>query len=142
MGNRDSALRRYYRTVYVYLPCSRKLKKKILYEIKGNITAYLEENPDADYSQIESHFGTPRSIAAAYVDDMNTEELIHALHIRKKIVTCIVSILLTSVLLWAIGLTYIMVDHSVNYPGTVCVEVGELESSCDGMITTSPEPGE
>lgn len=68
----------------IYLPCSRKLKSIILHEIKGKITSYREENPDADYPQIESHFGMPWTIAAAYVDDMNTEELIHTLHIRKK----------------------------------------------------------
>lgn len=140
MKNRDSALRRYYRTVFNYLPCSRKLKNKILQEIKGNVTAYLEEHPQATISDIESHFGTPRSIAAAYVDDMNTEELIHALHIRKKVVTTIVCTLLAVMLLWAMGVTYIMVDHAVNYPGTVCVEVGELESGPDGTVTTSPEP--
>lgn len=139
MGNRDSALRRYYRTVYKYLPCSRKLKHKILCEIKGNITAYLVENPDADYSQIESHFGTPRSIAAAYVDDMNTEELIHALHIRKKVVTAIVSTLLTVVLLWAMGVTYIMVDLTVRLPGTVYMETEELEYNSDGTVMNSPE---
>lgn len=139
MKNRDSALRRYYRTVFNYLPCSRKLKNKILQEIKGNVTAYLEEHPQATISDIESHFGTPRSIAAAYVDDMNTEELIHALHIRKKVVTTIVSTLLTIVLLWAVGVTCTMVYHAVKYTGAVYVEVGKMDTYSGETVATSPE---
>lgn len=138
MKNRDSALRRYLRTIRSYLPCSRKVKKQILKEIQGNVNAYLEENPKADYAQIEVRFGSPKSIAAAYVDDMDTQELLHALHIRNKIRIAIVSSLFGIVLLWAVGVSYIMIHEVTHFPGTVYIEVEKTENNSDETVTVLP----
>ena len=138
MINRDSALRRYVRTVRSYLPCSRKVKQQILKEIQGNMNAYLEENPKADYAQIEAHFGSPQNIAAAYVDDMDTQELLRTLLIRKKIKTAIIGCLFVIVLLWAIGVSYIMIHEVTHFPGTVYIEVEKTENNSDETVTVLP----
>lgn len=110
MNSRDSALRRYYQTIRSYLPCSGKLKKQILMEIRTNISHYLEKFPEAEFSQIEARFGSPQSIAAAYVDDMDTQELLHALRIRRKITTMLIAALLAIVTMWGTVVTAAYID--------------------------------
>lgn len=109
MQNLNAALRRYYRTIRSYLPCSNKLKRKVLNEIQGNVDAYLIEFPDADIAQIEARFGTPQAIAAAYVNDMDTKELLYALRIRRKITTSITVCIMLFLLLWGVtvGAAYV-----------------------------------
>ena len=67
MTTLEPALRQYYREIRSYLPCSRKHKDRILNEIRTNILQYLEENPEVDFAGIQAHFGSPKTIAAAYV---------------------------------------------------------------------------
>lgn len=117
MNSRNSALCRYYRTIRSYLPCSGKLKKQILLEIRTNIGHYLEEFPEAEFTQIEIRFGTPKSIAAAYVDDMDTQELLHALRIRRKITTMLIATLLAIVTMWGTVVTAAYVDAQKQSDG-------------------------
>ena len=100
MGNRNAALKRYYRSIHRCLPSSHKLKVKILAEIEGNINAFLQENPDADFAAIEARFGAPRQIAYAYVDELGTPELLKKLQIRKKILTITISTIAVVLVLW------------------------------------------
>lgn len=114
MKNRETDLRRYYRDIRSYLPCSRKQKRRILDEIRERVNIYLEECPEADYDQIEARFGTPQTIAAAYVDDMNTSELLTALGIRRKFVTAVIVGVLALSLIWGIAVSIAYVQaHSV-----------------------------
>lgn len=83
----EAALKRYYCTIRSFLPCSQKLKKRILDEIQNSVNGYLKDHPEANISEIEARFGEPKNIAAAYVDDMNTPELLHTLRVRRRIIT-------------------------------------------------------
>lgn len=139
MKNHKSIIRQYLRTVSSYLPCSHRVKKHILNEIEGNMNAYFEENPEANYNQIEVRFGSPQGIAAAYVDDMDTQELLRTLLIRKKVKTAIIGCLFSIVLLWAIGVSYIMIHEVTHFPGTVYIDSGELASDSEGTDPYIPE---
>lgn len=116
MNSRNSMLRHYYQTIRSYLPCSGKLKKQILMEIRANISHYLEEFPEAEFPQIETRFGTPQSIAAAYVEDMNTQELLHALRIRRKITTILITAVLVVLAMWGtvVSAAYIDAHQGTN----------------------------
>lgn len=106
MMDREAALRQYYRAVRDCLPCSRKQKLSILRDIQAQVAAYLEECPDADISQIEARFGTPLNIAAAFVDDMRTSELLSSMRLRKRITTSVIAGLLAVLLLWGCGVGF------------------------------------
>lgn len=75
---------RYVRRIRMCLPCPGTLKKKIISEIKMNIRQYMQEHPNAAVSQIEDHFGNPKTIVASYVADMDMVELVKAVHKRNK----------------------------------------------------------
>ena len=100
MGNRNVALKRYYRSIRNCLPSSHKLKAKVLAEIESNINAYLLENPSADVASIEARFGAPKQIAASYIDELETPELLKKFHIRKRILTIIISAVAIILVLW------------------------------------------
>lgn len=123
MKSRDAALKRYYRTIRSYLPCSRKLKNRILDEIQNSVNGYLEDHPDANISEIETRFGEPKNIAAAYVDDMDTPELLGALRIRKRIITRIVTGVIAALIMWASCLTYAYVQHTARMDGSFEVDI-------------------
>ena len=100
VDNRNVALKRYYRSIRNCLPSSRKLKAKVLAEIDSNINEYLRENPYADIASIEARFGAPEQIAIAYVDELETPELLKKFQIRKKILTIIISAVAIILILW------------------------------------------
>lgn len=128
MTNRDAALRRYYRRIRSYLPCRRKWKNSILDEIRCTIGAFLAENPNAEYSEIEAHFGSPYQIAASYVDSMNTDELLRDLHIRKKITTIFAGTMAAILLIWALAVTAECIYYNTLYPGYMTETIGEVSS--------------
>lgn len=93
-------LNRYYREVRSWLPCSRKLKESIMAQLQENVRDYMEQHPDADAAQIRVHFGTPETIAAAYVDEMGTDVLLRDLRIRRKIVSITAGAMAAILALW------------------------------------------
>lgn len=126
MKSRDAALKRYYRTIRSYLPCSHKLKNRILDEIQNSVNGYLEDHPDAGISEIEARFGEPKNIAAAYVDDMDTSELLYALRVRRRIITSIVAGIIAALFMWASCLTYAYVQHTARMDGSFEVDIGSI----------------
>lgn len=99
--NHKKTLTRYCRSVASWLPCPGKQKKQILREIQGNVALYLEENPEADLAAVQTRFGNPQAIAAAYVDGMDTEALLRSLRTRRRIVAIVAATALICVALWA-----------------------------------------
>lgn len=72
---------------------------------------YLAEHPDADFVELSHRFGLPKQIASSYVEEMDTEELLHNLRIRRRIlgiVTCTALIVIT---LWAGTVTYAIIHN-------------------------------
>lgn len=117
LGNRNVALKRYYRSIRKCLPSSRKLKAKVLAEIESNINAYLLEEPSADIASIKARFGSPEQIAVAYVDELGTPELLKKFQIRKRILAIVISAIAVILILWlgVVGWAALKeLDHSNN----------------------------
>ena len=94
-------LRGYYRRIGGWLPCGGRCKRKIMNRIRENVNAYLAEHPDADMEEIEARFGGSKEIAAAYVSDMDTGELLTSLRVRRRILTAVMAAVLFVVLSWS-----------------------------------------
>lgn len=100
MNKTDAALRRYLREVKSWLPCGGKMKKEILGKISGTVSGYLTENRGGDYGALVARFGTPQQIASAYVDELETPELLNSLRIRRRIVKIVSGTALVVIILW------------------------------------------
>ena len=110
MKERDKQLKKYYRAIRSWLPCSGGIKKKIIHNIEATIQVYLEENSGADFAEIEQHYGTPQQIAATYIDEMGTVELMKQLKTRRRIVYTVFTATAIVVLLWTTALTVALID--------------------------------
>lgn len=128
MQANDRALKRYYRRIRHMLPCSQKAKAALYKQIHDNTEAFISEYPKASFEQIVEHFGSPEAIAAAYVENTGTAEILSTLRIRRKIVAIVAGILASALLVWAISVTVITVRLSSEGPGITIVTTEELPS--------------
>lgn len=94
---------RYVRAVSGFLPCSGKVKKPLLDALRAQAEEYIE---GGDAAALEQRLGTPQQVAAAWVDEMDTSELLAELHIHRRIVMVValvlaaVLVIFTGVLVW------------------------------------------
>lgn len=65
-------MRRYYREIRSWLPCTHKQKKQIIEQIQSRVQDYLVQDPNADILVLRAEFGSPQTIAAAYVESSGT----------------------------------------------------------------------
>lgn len=95
---------RYVRAVSGFLPCSGKVKKPLLDTLRAQAEEYIADGGDA--AALEQRFGTPQQVAAAWVDEMGTSELLAEMHIHRRIVMVVASalaaalVIFTGVLVW------------------------------------------
>lgn len=131
MENRSRAKRRYLREIRGWLPCSGKWKRGILEKIEQSIAQFLSENPEASYEALAERFGSPRQIAATYVDEMGTDELLRDLRVRRRVVGMIAATAVAVVCLWAGLVTASYFDHVNGMNGYITVEIVEEETVND-----------
>lgn len=108
-------VRRYCRAVGSYLPCSRRQKRDILSNLRQRLEDHPARQPDGTPEELfgtpEELFGTPQQVAAAYVDDMDTHELLGKLRWRHRVVAVALAGMLAALLLWSIGLSIEVYDY-------------------------------
>lgn len=117
MTANDRELRRYYRVIRSWLPCTRKLKKRIIGQLRSRVQDHLAQKPDTDISQLQAEFGTPQMIAAAYVENSGTEEILRGLRARRRIAAIVMTAVTVVLLSWAAVVTWEIVreqDHLHN----------------------------
>ena len=124
----NKSVKKYLRRVRGWLPCTRRMKNDIMARIEDSLLSWAQENPNCDYPDIEARFGKPEKIAADYVDNLGTAELLKNLHIKKKIVTVVTAVAVTIALIWAIGVTVVVVDAMLEtHGGYIVTEYYEYE---------------
>ena len=127
---------RYLWKVGGWLPCSGKLKREIMARIKTVLDDYLNDHPDADFAELSHRFGTPQQIAASYIEEMNVQDLLKQLRIRRKIICIVVATALTFVSLWAGVVITALIRHVKAMDGYLIV--GEAEVIDRWEIETDP----
>lgn len=127
MNKNDRALKRYYKEISSWLPCSRKLKKQIIGRIQCCVEEYLEQNPNADITRLKNHFGDPQAIAATYVENTGTAEILKDLRIRKRIVRIVATVMAFILIMWASVVVWATVTANYNLEGQITKTVFEGE---------------
>ena len=100
MKKNESALKKYYQEISMWLPCSCKEKKRILQNIKTNMNDYLINNPEASIQDIENHFGSAKMIASCYIDITDRDSILQSLRNRKINKRFILATAAAIILLW------------------------------------------
>lgn len=124
MTTLDAQLKKYYRAIKRELLCPGDTKARICKDIENDINAYLQENPGADFAAIEEHFGSPQQIAATYVEEMPTPELLKKLKIRKRIIAAVCIAVVAAISIWAIAIA-IALSNEYNISDGY-IETGEI----------------
>ncbi len=105
----EKTIRRYCRAVGSYLPCARRQKRQLLRDLRQRLEEYRDEHPDE--TSPEERFGTPQQVAAGYVDDMDTTELLQALRYRRRVITAVVSGILAALAVLTVALCMQLYDY-------------------------------
>ena len=92
-------IKKYVCAVSSFLPCSGKTKKPWLDAIRAQVEDYIAQGGDP--AALAERFGTPQQVAAAYVDEMPTAELLAQLHIRRRVVTTVVLAVVAALAVYA-----------------------------------------
>lgn len=95
----EKLIHRYCRAVGSYLPCSLRQKRDILLGLRQRLEDHCAEHPESA-EDLEAAFGTPQAVAAAYIDDMDTGELLAALRQRRRILRLVGVGLLAALAIW------------------------------------------
>ena len=119
----ETQLNQYYCSIRHCLPCDRKLKKKIVTCIKETVDGYLEEHPLANMEAIRAHFGTPEQIAAAYIEEMTTPEIVKRIRVKKWAVAAIAVVAAVAI---------------VAYLGVLGAAYAKERDSADGYYEVDP----
>ena len=96
-------------------------------EIEATITSYLLENSNVTYDDMIARFGAPQQIAATYVEEMGTDELLRNLKIRKKVIRITAIALLSCVIIWIGGILVALYNSYNSVNGQSYIYVEELD---------------
>ena len=107
-------VKKYLRRVRGWLPCTRRMKNDIMARIEESLLSWSQDNPNCTYPDIEARFGKPEKIAAVYVENVGAEELLHNLHVKKKIVTAVTAVAVIIALIWAVSVAIVTVDAMLD----------------------------
>ena len=122
MDKQNKLLRRYYRRIRSWLPCSRKIKKSIIQRIDNTIQDRLALNPSCKLSEIEQWFGTSQQIAATYIDEMDMQDLLRSLKIRKKVLRIILIAVAIMISIYIAAITAAFINELDNASGQIIEE--------------------
>jgi len=112
-------LKKYYRQIRTWFPGGR-IKKELMKQIKISVQEYINNNPGISFSAVQAHFGSPQLIAAAFVSEMEPEELLRNLRVRRRIIAIIVCAVILMVAIFSISLlTAWLADLSISFGYTV-----------------------
>ena len=123
MDRNDSTLKRYIRSISDALPCSGKVKKQIVSQMRESIIDYLEQNPDAEFTALQDHFGTPQQIASSYVGSQETSALLRKIRTRKYILSIFAAVMAIVLLIWIGVVSWGIVDARVMTEGRVGITI-------------------
>ena len=118
--------------VWWKIPGSWKQKKRILACMASPVRDYAERNPGGGYGAIVNRFGKPGEVVETYLADMEVEELLEHLRIRKRIVRILSASALALVLLWAVVVLNALCKYEDAMPGYIERTVEDVEQIPNG----------
>lgn len=128
--NRSAA--RYKSKLKKKLPCGHATKAKLLEEFSYSLDGFLEEHPDAAFSDLCLAFGPPDEMAAVLCEQISKKET-RAYGVRKNVFRVIAGALVVLLILTAIH-TFFYKRKPVSYESDICDKsvISEMSSDVEG----------
>ena len=130
----EKSLCKYYRSISKCLPVDKKHKKQILEQIRHSVEDYRTKTPTADMQDLLGHFGTPQEIAASYVENMTTPEIMKKFCLRKTILLVVCTVAAAALLMWRTSLAVALINANKSIAGYGITEpIEELDTTEFGI---------
>lgn len=98
-----------------------------MWQIRDNLLQFMADAPLADYETIVDHFGTPMQIASAYLDEMDTAELMKSLRIKRRIFGMISISVVLGLVICSITAGFVYVKGAKAVTGTIETSIEEID---------------
>lgn len=148
--NHNAAGKTYLKQVKTHLTCPKKLKKKFLEQMQGDVETFLEETSNATVEDLIQRFGKPSELAHSYIETLDADELtkqIRKAKVIKRIVlfTCLGIFLLVLAVASIIIVDNLFSDDIATVITTVVeddqtVITGVSELTVEEALTSDIEP--
>lgn len=89
----NETLKQYLLEVKRLLPCSSSEKKRCIMELETDISAFLENHPNASLEDLYVAIGSPESIAKSFIARIDPKQLSHRLSSKRKIAIGVIAII-------------------------------------------------
>lgn len=108
----NDTLKQYLQEVKKLLPCSSSEKKRCIIELESDVSAFLENNPNATLEDLYASIGSPESIAKSFSSRISPTQLSHRLSIKRKIAIGV--IVIVALLAIVVGIVAIKIGNDVH----------------------------
>lgn len=105
-------------------PKQRRLS--LLKELRGNISAFLDERPQTTAQEVRACFGAPEEIAAGFLKSLPDEELNEQLQLRKRIFNFVRMGVVAAVVAGILLLGFFVYDTYLYNHGNYDVTINEV----------------
>lgn len=108
------------------LVCPKQRRLSLLKELRGNISAFLDERPQTTAQEVRACFGAPEEIAAGFLKSLPDEELNEQLQLRKRIFNFVRMGVVAAVVAGILLLGFFVYDTYLYNHGNYDVTINEV----------------
>lgn len=90
--------KKYMQEIKRNLVCNNEQRKKFLASFSDNLDEYLNDNPNADFAQLQKDLGTPEEIANAFLENASASNVKKQMSFVKWIIVGVAVIVLAVIL--------------------------------------------
>lgn len=90
--------KKYMQEIKRNLVCNNEQRKKFLASFSDNLDEYLNDNPNADFAQLQKDLGTPEEIANAFLENASASNVKKRMSFVKWIIVGVAVIVLAVIL--------------------------------------------
>lgn len=102
------------RTKRCLIFCPRKRRAVFLENLRGDMEAFCQEHPQAEWGEVEEAFGSPMKVAESFFKEVSFEEAVQSFRLRQRIfrLVCVILVVLSLI---AVILGTVYVVGAYNY---------------------------
>lgn len=131
----DKDKKKYLNQIKKLLCCNSMQRKMFIDSFSDNMDEYLNDNPNADFSQLQKDLGTPEEIASAFLENVPAKDIKK----RTSVVKWIVATVILALVIYVAAIITSLIDahRSHNGQGTITIETIEITTDNleEGYIT-------
>ena len=110
----NSVQKQYFREIKDLLPCNARQRRRCVMELEDTVSSFLEDNPDATLDDLHEAFGSPESIAEAFLEQLSPEEFSKKISRKKQMCFGIIIFPVLAIILGVVALDIARSVHEIQ----------------------------